>query len=120
MRRPRTSMRTAPGASLAEQHAPHSDIVYPSAIDYAWAWWATADIRATLLSVDHVPSEAHDFYDDIPAGVRLAEVTVTTGQRSVSGGKCFCDSLTFSSVAGGFQSPHRFISRAEYLFLRVQ
>lgn len=60
----------------------------------------TDTIKATLLdSADYTPDlAAHDFIDDVPAGARVA--TVTLSGKSVTGGVFDAADVTASAVTG--------------------
>lgn len=76
--------------------------IYPSARTLAATTgigWLTSNIKIVLVDAVYVYDEAHDFLDDVAAGARV----VTSGNlatKTVTGGVCDADDVTFSSLSG--------------------
>lgn len=62
----------------------------------------TDDIRCSIIDLaDYTYSTAHDFYDDVPAGARTAELSAGLSSKTVTDGVFDSADPTFSSVSSG-------------------
>lgn len=62
---------------------------------------STTDIRVQLLNSNYIPSQsAHEYFDDVPVGARVADSLQLTG-KTVSGRTFNADDLEFPTVAAG-------------------
>jgi len=60
----------------------------------------TGTVKATLVDLaDYTYNAAHDFYDDVPSGARVATATLSSG-KSYTNGVFDADDITFTSVTG--------------------